>query len=156
MCVLQNGLPHDAEVVGKERRFKALSPDAALERLTEALGNLVGRKTSVDQYVSLEDGRIGMLGDHRLKRAAEALVTLFADGEARRHGMSPEAKNEAGLDLGDEIEHVAQMNARNRAPRALEFTFGRAGEGDGRAVHLFLDARGDETDDAFAEAVVKE
>ena len=76
MRVFQNGLPHDAEVVGKERRIKALSPDAVLERLAESFGNLVGGESAVDQNVALEDGRIGVLGDHGLERAGEAVKTV--------------------------------------------------------------------------------
>src|ERR1700687_5371972 len=58
--------------------------------------------------------------------------------------------------LGHEVESVAQMQTRNRPARALEFAILPAGEDEGGAVQAFLDAAGDDADDALVPALVIE
>src|SRR5690606_26835887 len=93
---------------------------------------------------SLELGGLEQLAYHLLKGCVEAREFRFADGESGRHGVAAEAHDEVGLALGDEIERVAQVQAGDRAPGALELAVVGTGEGNGGAVQLFLDAAGDD------------
>ena len=73
--------------------------------------------------------------------------------------MAAEAQQHAGVALGHQVERVAQVEAGDRAARALELVLlarrlaGR--EHEGRPVKLVLDARGDDADHAFVEVGVE-
>ena len=63
------------------------------------------------------------------------------------------------MTLGDKVQRIAQMKARNRAARSLEFVLLArrlaGGKHKGRPVQLVLDARGDDAEHAFMEFRVK-
>jgi len=54
--------------------------------------------------------------------------------------VTAEADEQAGGPLGDEVERVAQMQAGNRAARALDDAAFTGGECEYRAVQFFFDA----------------
>jgi hypothetical protein len=60
------------------------------------------------------------LGGHRLQRGVEGREGVLLDRAAGRHRVAAEAQQHARVALGDEVERVAQVEARDRAPRALE------------------------------------
>ena len=54
--------------------------------------------------------------------------------------------------LGEQVQRVAQVKARDRAARSLERAIAAAREHEGRAVHALLQARRDDADHAVGIA----
>ena len=155
--VLHEALAHDAELVRKDGCVEALAPDLAVDRLHEALGDLVGGEAAVRVDHALEDGGVDHAPDGLLEGVAEGgQVALAPEREACGHGVAAEAEDGAGQGLRDEVERVAQVYARDRAARTLQCAVVRGREDDRRTVDLFLEAGGDEAHDALVEAAVVE
>ena len=70
--------------------------------------------------------------------------------------MAAEALQHTGLALAHQVQRVAQVEARDRAARALEQAVGAAREHEGRPVQAVLQAAGDDADHAFVEAGVEQ
>ena len=126
-----------------------------LDLAAESFGNLVGRKAPVGKDDFLERFGRAVRAHRALERAREVFEPVALDREARGHGVPAERFDDVGELFRDEIEHVAQVNARNRAARALEAPRIRGCEGDHRPIDALLDARGDEPHDALVEGRVE-
>ncbi len=86
----------------------------------------------------------------------EFAQVVFGQGQSGRGRVAAEALQQLGMALGHQIERVAQVQAGNRAAGAFEFAFVAAGEGEGRAVQLLLDAAGEDADHALVPVRVEQ
>jgi hypothetical protein len=73
---------------------------------------------------------------------------------ARRRGRR--SATAARMPLGHQVQRVAQVQAGNRTAGCFQFAFVAAGEGEGRAMQLFLDAAGEDADHALVPAGVEQ
>src|SRR5579871_3853757 len=70
--------------------------------------------------------------------------------------MAAEAAHEAGMARRDLLEHVADVDAVDRARRAAQRIALIAGEGDHRAVHPLLHPPSDQANDALVPGLVEQ
>ena len=109
------------------------------------------RQRAVGADASRQRRGVEPLGGHALQRLVEGVEVRFGQRAAGRHRVAAEAHQHAGVALGDEVERVAQVKARDRAARALQRAVGAAREDEGRPVQPVLQAAGDDADHAFVE-----
>ncbi len=104
-------------------------------------------------------GEIGgrqLLPGDRLEHRGEARQIGLGEREAGGERVAAELREQARGALGREVERVAQVEAGDRAPRALELAAGAAGEHDGRTMVAVLEPPGDDADDALMPIGVEE
>src|SRR6266849_9635303 len=94
------------------------------------------------------------LAGHGFEALREACEIRGAQREACCCCVPAEAQKQARFALRDEIQRVAQMQARNRPARAADLAGTGRGEGEGRAVVAILDAPGEDADHALVPARV--
>jgi len=67
--------------------------------------------------------------------------------------MAAKAHDQIGMTFGNQIERIAQMQARDRAPGTFDDVVAAFGKHDGRAMQFVFDAAGDDADHALMPVV---
>ena len=88
--------------------------------------------------------------------ALEHFETPRADGAGRPPSHGRRSARSCPVALGDQVERVAQMEAGDRAARALEQAVAGRARRRSRPVQPVLQARGDDADHALVEVVVED
>ena len=98
------------------------------------------------------------MGDF-VEAVLERIEVFFGNGAARRHGVAAKTQQHAGVAFGHQVECVAQVKPRDRAPRPFQLMLlarcGAGGEDKGGAVQLVFDAGGHDADHTFVKVGVK-
>src|SRR5712691_4530918 len=156
MLLASHALAEDLELVAEQRLRKALAPDLLFQELREAQIEIRGfeRPVGLDRASELR-GRQPFAG-YGLEELREAREIFRAQRHAGRGRVPSEAQQQPGHALGDEIQRVAQMQARDRAARALDFAGRASRKRESRAVVAVLDAAGEDPDHALVPGRVVE
>src|SRR6266704_5011604 len=156
MLLTYHALAEDLEHVAEQRLRETLAPDLVFEQLREAQIEIRGleRPVGLDRASELR-GRQPFAGHGLEERrgAREIFRTQRRSGGGR---VPPEPQQQPGGALGDEIERVAQMQARDRAARALDFAGRALRKREGRAMVAVLDAAGEDPDHALVPGRIVE
>src|SRR6266568_2677783 len=133
MLLADHALAEDLELVAEQRLRKTLAPDLLFQELREAEIEIRGleRPVGLDRASELR-GRQPFAG-HGFEEFREARE-IFRTQRRSGGGVPPEPQQQPGGALGDEIERVAQMQARDRAARALDFAGRTLRKREGRAM----------------------
>src|SRR6266571_4432872 len=140
MLLAYHTLAEDLELVAEQRLRKTLAPDLLFEELREAQIEIRGleRPVGLDRATELR-GRQPFAG-HGFEEFREARKVFYMQRCSGGGRVPPEAQQQPGSALGDEIERVAQMQARDGAARALDFAGRALRKREGRAMVAVLDA----------------
>jgi hypothetical protein len=152
-------LRQHVDLFAEGRRRKALAPDFLVQVSTRS----TRRYSGVQRAVGLQRRVSVAASSHSCATSVQALrkgpEMRPVDGAACRHGVAAKTQQHAGVALGHQVQRIAQVEAGNRSPRALEFVFLArrlaGGKHEGRAVQLVLDARGHDADHAFMKVGVE-
>src|SRR3954464_8639309 len=116
----------DREIVAEQRLRKSLSPDLRFEQPRGFEAHVSGRQGPVGLDGLRELGGAEQLARDALESFGEALEIRRFDGDAGRCGVSAESKQHAGLAPVEQIERIAQVQARYRASRTADLPSGLA------------------------------
>ena len=94
--------------------------------------------------------------DLLVEGAREGIELRALERQARGHGVAAEAADELGMARGDGVEHVADVDAGDRARRAAQLPSPAQREGDHRPAQPVLDAARDQADDALVPARIEQ
>src|SRR5712692_4364066 len=156
MLLADHALAEDLELVAEQRLRKTLAPDLLFEQLREAQIEVRGleRPVGLDRASELRGRQpFAGYGFEEFREAREILRTQRRSGGGR---VPSEPQQQPGGALGDEIQRVAQMQARDGAARPLDFARRAGGKREGRAVVVVLHAPGEDPDHALVPGRVVE
>src|SRR6266581_3251386 len=156
MLLAYHALAEDLELVAEQRLREPLAPYLLLEQLREAQIEIRGleRPVGLDRASELR-GRQPFAA-HGFEEFREAREILLVQRHAGGGRVPPEPQQQPGSALGDEIERVAQMQARDGAARALDFAGRALRKREGRAMVAVLDAAGEDPDHALVPGRIVE
>src|SRR5436190_5022703 len=130
MLVADDALRLERKRVAEERLRKALAPDVRFDHLRDVERVVSG----LELAVRLDDSQPLRLGQQRRDRllvdGLEALELRLVDRQARGLRVPAEAQQQPGLALGDQVEAIAQVQSRDRAPGAAQLAVGSPREAD--------------------------
>src|SRR5688572_2402463 len=92
----------------------------------------------------------------RLECRAETPEIGLAQGQSSRGSVPPEAAKQVRLPFRYEIERVAHMQSRDRAPRAFDLAGAAARKRNHRPMPALLDPRGEDADYALVPSRVEQ
>ena len=108
----------------------------------------------------MEDRQHDSLGVAEGDFVGECLGETFQptglERQAGRHRVAPETFNQPRLAVGDRLQRVTHVHARNRAGRSLEASAVVGSKGDHRAMHALLQAPGEDAHDALVPPRVEQ
>src|SRR6266511_4455758 len=156
MLFAYHALAEDLELVAEQLLRKTLAPGLLFQELREAEIEIRGLERPVGLDRASELRRRQPFTGHGFEELREAREILRAQRRSGGGRVPPEAQQQPRGALGDEIERIAQMQARDGAARALDFA-GRAWrKREGRAVVAVLDAAGEDPDHALVPGRIVE
>src|SRR6185369_533258 len=113
---------HHFDEVAEQRWLESLTPDLRIERAHRLGVEVLDAERPVAQEPARERRAVEPFACDLLQREVEGVEVFFGQRAAGRHRVAAELLQELGVALADQVERVAQMEARDRAARALDQT----------------------------------
>src|SRR6185312_14032558 len=136
---------------------EGLSPGAAgAQRMRRIERDLLDRELAIglDGIARTAARRPG--GDFLIECAREKIEPVALEGEAGRHGVAAEFRDELRMAHIEAREHISDVDAGRRACRAAQLPLACDRKGDHGPADVLLDAARHEPDDALMPALIEE
>src|SRR5690242_15361508 len=147
----------DGEHAIETRLGEGLSPGAAgTQRMRRIERDLLDGQLTIGLDGIARAAPRGPRGDFLIEGTREEVEPVALEGEARRHGVPAEFRDELRMARIDAREHVPNVDARRRARRTAQLPLARDRKGDYGPADVFLDTARHEPDDALVPALIEE
>ena len=139
--------------VGKAGRREALPPNLRVDKLGVGKCDVAGFQAAVGEKGLRERVFVDLAAHNVFKQFAKGFQAALVQREPCCHRVSTKFDDDFGRALGNGIQHIAQMHARNAAPRAAIVAIVVGREHEHGAVEFFFQAAGNNADHALMKAV---